>query len=78
MCVYSSHLDFTHSSALALLPGRCVCIFDFDETLRIVSADGKHKDTPAPDGFRVVEECRVREPGQAMRVPGSRGIARIP
>ncbi|GMH35819.1 hypothetical protein BSKO_03687 [Bryopsis sp. KO-2023] len=36
--------------------GLCVCIFDFDETLRVWK--GENGDSPAPDGGAIVNKCR--------------------
>ena len=39
--------------------GRCVCVFDFDDTLRVNSADGRKGDLPLRDGKFVIEMCQV-------------------
>ncbi|KAG2446961.1 hypothetical protein HYH02_008115 [Chlamydomonas schloesseri] len=36
----------------------CVCVFDFDETLRVVSPDKSNFDMPAPDGPGIVKACK--------------------
>lgn len=37
--------------------GKCVCIFDFDETLRVWK--GNNGDTPAADGQGIIRKCKV-------------------
>lgn len=38
--------------------GKCVCIFDFDETLRVWR--GGNGDSPARDGQGIIRRCKVR------------------
>ena len=37
----------------------CVCAFDFDDTLRVVSPDGKNQDMPAPEAWASIAMCKV-------------------
>ncbi|GIL41963.1 hypothetical protein Vafri_46, partial [Volvox africanus] len=36
----------------------CVCVFDFDETLRVISPDKTDLDMPAQDGAGIIRKCR--------------------
>ncbi|GLC35125.1 hypothetical protein PLESTM_000282100 [Pleodorina starrii] len=36
----------------------CVCVFDFDETLRVISSDKKDWDVPAQDGAGIIAKCK--------------------
>ncbi|EFJ46196.1 hypothetical protein VOLCADRAFT_93384 [Volvox carteri f. nagariensis] len=51
--------DSSRSSSSAQKPyDTCVCVFDFDETLRVISKDKKDFDVPAEDGQGIIRKCK--------------------